>query len=229
MSKDDDRKHDQEYNQERRRLMVSQQLEARGIRDSRVLDAMRTVPRHLFVPESYRFQAYEDCPLPIGHGQTISQPYIVALMLEALKLTGHERVLEVGTGSGYQAALLGRLAEQVYTVEIIPELTRRAQETLSELGCQNVHVETANGSVGWKAAAPYDAIIVAAAAPSTPRSLCDQLAEGGRLIVPVGDLYGQDLLRVHNQHGKLLTTNLGLCAFVPLVGEAGWKSGTRAS
>lgn len=223
------KEYDQKYNQERRRLMVSQQLEARGITDPRVLDAMRTVPRHLFVPESYRFQAYEDCPLPIGHGQTISQPYIVGLMLEALMLTGHERVLEVGTGSGYQAALLGLLAEQVYTVEIIPELTSRAQATLSELGYDNIQVEPANGSIGWKAAAPYDAIIVAAAAPSTPRALCKQLADGGRLVVPIGDLYGQDLLRVQNQHGQLLTTNLGLCAFVPLVGEAGWKSGTRAS
>lgn len=225
----DDQECDQKYNQEHRRLMVSQQLEARGITDPRVLDAMRTVPRHLFVPEPYRFQAYEDCPLPIGHGQTISQPYIVGLMLEALMLTGHERVLEVGTGSGYQAALLGLLAEQVYTVEIVPELTRRAQETLSELGYNNIQVEAANGSIGWKAAAPYDAIIVAAAAPSTPRTLFEQLADGGRLVVPVGDLYGQDLLRVQNQHGQLLTTNLGLCAFVPLVGEAGWKSGTRAS
>lgn len=211
------------YDRERR-LMVSQQLEARGITDPRVLDAMRTVPRHLFVPEPYRFQAYEDCPLPIGHGQTISQPYIVGLMLEALELTGQERVLEVGTGSGYQAALLGLLTKQVYTVEIIPELTHHAQDLLSELGYENVEVRVANGSIGWKAAAPYDAIIVAAAAPSIPRSLFDQLAEAGKLVVPVGDLHSQDLLRVQNQHGKPIRTNLGPCAFVPLVGEEGWKS-----
>ena len=188
----------QAQDRERRHLMVSQQLEVWGITDHRVLDAMRTVPRHLFVPEPHRFQAYEDCPLPIGHGQTISQPSIVALMLEALELTGQENVLEVGTGSGYQAALLGLLANQVYTVEIIPELTNRAQEILSALGYDNIQVETANGSIGWKAAAPYDAIIVAAASPSIPRSLFDQLADGGKLVVPVGDLYGQDLLRVQN-------------------------------
>jgi protein-L-isoaspartate(D-aspartate) O-methyltransferase len=214
---------------EQRRLMVSQQLEARGITDPRVLDAMRTVPRHLFVPESHRAQSYEDCPLPIGHGQTISQPYIVGLMLEALELTGQENVLEVGTGSGYQAALLGLLAHQVYTVEILPELTHRAQELLSELGYENIQVRVANGSIGWKAAAPYNAIIVAAAAPSIPRSLFDQLADGGKLVVPVGDLHAQDLLRVQNQHGKLIRTNLGPCAFVPLVGEEGWKSGIGTS
>ncbi len=219
----------QAQDRERRHLMVSQQLEVRGITDHRVLDAMRTVPRHLFVPEPHRFQAYEDCPLPIGHGQTISQPYIVALMLEALELTGQENVLEVGTGSGYQAALLGLLANQVYTVEIIPELTSRAQEILSELGYENIQVRVANGSIGWKAAAPYDAIIVAAASPSIPRSLFDQLADSGKLVVPVGDLYGQDLLRVQNQHGKLISTNLGPCAFVPLVGKEGWKSGTYTS
>ena len=215
--------------QEQRHLMVSQQLEARGITDPRVLDAMRTVPRHIFVPSPHRDQAYEDCPLPIGHGQTISQPYIVALMLEALELTGHERVLEVGTGSGYQAALLGLLAKQVYTVEIIPELTHRAQEVLSELGYDKIQVRVANGSIGWKTAAPYNAIIVAAASPAIPSSLFDQLADGGRLVVPVGSLFSQDLLRVQNQHGKMSTTNLGPCAFVPLVGKEGWKSGTYVS
>lgn len=217
------------HDRERRHRMVSQQLEARGITDPRVLDAMRTVPRHLFVPEPLECQAYEDCPLPIGHGQTISQPYIVGLMLEALELSGQENVLEVGTGSGYQAALLGLLAHQVYTVEIIPELTHRAQELLSTLGYENIQVRVANGSIGWKAAAPYDAIIVAAAAPSIPHSLCDQLAEGGKLVVPVGDLYAQDLLRVQNQHGELIRTNLGPCAFVPLVGKEGWKSGIGTS
>lgn len=219
----------QQHDTENRHLMVRQQLEARGITDLRVLDTMRTVPRHLFVLEQYRDQAYDDCPLPIGHGQTISQPYIVALMLEALTLTGQERVLEVGTGSGYQAALLGLLAKQVYTVEIIPELTHRAQDVLSTLGYENIHVETANGSIGWRAAAPYDAIVVAAASPATPSSLFDQLADGGTLVVPVGDLFSQDLLRVQNQHGKMSTTNLGPCAFVPLVGKEGWKSGMGTS
>jgi protein-L-isoaspartate(D-aspartate) O-methyltransferase len=210
---------------ELRHRMVEEQLRHRGIRDSRVLAAMQTVPRHLFVPETWRAQAYEDGPLPIGHKQTISQPYIVALMLEALELTGTERVLEVGTGSGYQAALLSRLAHYVYTVEIIPELARSARAVLSQLHYENVEVVAANGSIGWKAGAPYDAIIVAAASPMVPAPLVEQLREGGRLVLPVGDLFSQELLRIRKQQEKVVTENLGGCAFVPLVGEEGWKSG----
>jgi protein-L-isoaspartate(D-aspartate) O-methyltransferase len=206
--------------------MVEEQLQQRKIRDVRVLDAMCTVPRHLFVPKQYRAEAYEDAPVPIGHQQTISQPYIVAVMLEALALTGNERVLEVGTGSGYQAALLGWLAEQVYTVEIIPKLAQTARAVLSSLGYENVHVVTANGSIGCEAGAPYDAIIVAAASPTVPHFLLEQLKEGGRLILPVGDRWSQTLLRVHKQEGKVRTEDLGDCTFVPLVGEEGWKSRT---
>jgi len=209
-----------------RRRMVEEQLRRRGIRDRRVLEAMQTVPRHLFVPEADRAQAYEDMPLPIGYQQTISQPYIVALMLEALQLTGGERVLEVGTGSGYQAALLGWLARHVYTAEIVPELVRSARRILSRLGCENVEVVAANGSIGWKAGAPYDAIIVAAASPVVPHSLLEQLREGGRLVLPVGEFFSQVLLRVWKRRGEIITENLGGCAFVPLVGEEGWKSGT---
>jgi protein-L-isoaspartate(D-aspartate) O-methyltransferase len=209
-----------------RQWMVEEQLKRRGIHDQRVLAAMQIVPRHLFVPASWRAQAYEDMPLPIGHQQTISQPYIVALMLEALELTGTERVLEVGTGSGYQAALLGWLAQHVYTVEIIPELAQSAREVLSQLGYENVEVVAANGSIGWKAGAPYDAIIVAAASPAVPQPLVEQLQEGGRLVLPVGDLVAQVLLRVRKQQGKIVTEDLGGCAFVPLVGEEGWKSDT---
>jgi protein-L-isoaspartate(D-aspartate) O-methyltransferase len=207
-----------------RQQMVAEQLQSRGIRDQRVLEAMRIISRHLFVPENFRAQAYEDMPLPIGYQQTISQPYIVALMLEALELTGTERVLEIGTGSGYQAALLGWLAKYVYTVEIIPELAQSARAMLTAY--ENVEVLVANGSIGWKAGAPYDAIIVAAASPTVPQSLIEQLQEGGRLVLPVGELCSQELLRMRKQEGKVVTENLGGCAFVPLVGEEGWKSST---
>jgi len=215
----------EEHYSELRQWMVEEQLRRRGIRDQRVLEAMQIVPRHLFVPETWRAQAYEDGPLPIGYKQTISQPYIVALMLEALELTGSERILEVGTGSGYQAALLGWLAKYVYTVEIIPELAQSAREVLAQLGYENVEVVAANGSIGWKAGAPYDAIIVAAASPTVPTPLVEQLREGGRLVLPVGDFFAQELLRVRKRQGKVITENLGECAFVPLVGEEGWKSG----
>jgi len=215
---------EEQYRQQREQ-MVEEQLERRGIRDPRVLDAMRTVPRHLFVPIDCREQAYDDTPLPIGYQQTISQPYMVAVMLEALALQGLEQVLEIGTGSGYQAALLGRLAQKVYTVEVIPELGQRAHAMFSQLGYENIEVVAANGSIGWKGAAPYDAIIVAAASPTVPSSLVAQLKEGGRLILPVGNLWDQTLLRVHKrQGGELQTETLGSCTFVPLIGEEGWKS-----
>ena len=213
------------YDQALRVRMVEEQLQGRGIFAQRVLTAMCEVPRPLFVPKAYQALAYEDQPLPIGHGQTISQPYIVALMLQALELDGHEHALEVGTGSGYQAALLGKLVEHVYTVEIIPELAQSARLLLNQLQYHNVEVVAANGSIGWRAGAPYDAIIVAAASPRAPFSLTEQLQDGGRLVIPVGALCEQKLLRVWKRGATLETEDLGECAFVPLVGEEGWKSG----
>lgn len=212
-----------------RARMVEEQLRRRGIIDQRILEAMEAVPRHRFVPEESWEFAYEDRPLPIGWGQTISQPYIVALMLQSLDLTGTENALEVGTGSGYQAALLGQLVKHVYTVEVIAELAETARILLKELHFDNVEVVAANGSIGWKAGAPYDAIIVAAASPLVPHSLIEQLQDGGRLVVPVGALHEQRLLRLQ-KHGKEVTTeDLGGCAFVPLIGEEGWKTGVRVS
>jgi protein-L-isoaspartate(D-aspartate) O-methyltransferase len=213
--------------QKLRLRMVEEQLQGRDIVDPRVLAAMREVPRHLFIPETSRAWAYEDHPLSIsiGYGQTISQHYIVALMLQSLKLIGDEHVLEVGTGSGYQAALLGKLASHVYTVEIIPELARLAHRVLEQLACDNVEVVAANGSIGWRTGAPYDAIIVSAASPFVPSSLREQLKEGGRLVLPVGSLYEQHLLRVWKRRDTPETEDLGECAFVPLVGEEGWKAG----
>jgi protein-L-isoaspartate(D-aspartate) O-methyltransferase len=172
---------------EARRTMVDDQIEARGIRDPRVLGAMRTVPRDRFVPADVVSIAYADQPLPIGHGQTISQPYIVAYMSEALRITDQMKVLEVGTGSGYQAAILGELAREVYTIELIPELAARARETLASLGYANVHVRTGDGYLGWPDQAPFDAIMVTAAPDHVPQPLVDQLAVGGRLVIPVGD------------------------------------------
>jgi protein-L-isoaspartate(D-aspartate) O-methyltransferase len=179
----------------------------------------------LFVPEPRRIAAYDDTPLPIGYKQTISQPYIVALMLEALELTGSERVLEIGTGSGYQAALLSQLAKNVYSVEIIPELAQAARTVLAQLDYENVEVVTANGSVGWKVGAPYAAIVITAASPDLLSSLLEQLQEDGRLVVPVGELFSQHLLRVRKRRGEAMIEDLGTCAFVPLVGRAGWQLG----
>ncbi len=167
--------------------MVDDQIEARGIRDPRVLGAMRKVPRDRFVPPDVVSLAYADQPLPIGHGQTISQPYIVAYMSEALRVTPQSKVLEIGTGSGYQAAILGELAREVYTIELIPELAARARATLESLGYANVHVRTSDGYLGWPEEAPFDAIMVTAAPDHVPQPLVDQLAVGGRLVIPVGD------------------------------------------
>ncbi|HXG18662.1 MAG TPA: protein-L-isoaspartate(D-aspartate) O-methyltransferase [Methylomirabilota bacterium] len=207
-----------------RQRMVEEQLASRGIVDQRVLTAMREVPRHLFVPETYREFAYDDRPLPIGRDQTISQPYMVAIMLQALELTGSERALEVGTGSGYQAAVLGQLVSHVYTVEVIPELAHAARTLLAALHYDNVEVLVANGSIGWQAEAPYDAIIVAAASPQIPPSLIKQLKDQGRLVLPVGSHFDQRLLRVRKRGERIETEDLGGCAFVPLVGEEGWRS-----
>jgi len=205
-----------------RETMVTRQLRGRGIRDERVLRAMLALPRHRFVPPDMAHLAYDDSPLPIGSGQTISQPYMVALMLEALELKGHERVLDVGTGSGYQAALLGLLAREVYSVEIVAELAAQARSVLAELQFTNVKVLLANGSIGLPQAGPFDAVVVAAGAPEVPPALMAQLEEGGRLVIPVGGDSYQELLRVRKRWGATTREVLTGCTFVPLVGEQGW-------
>ncbi len=205
-----------------RRRMVEEQIARRGVRDPRLLAAMTDIPRHLFVDEALWAQAYEDHPLTIGRGQTISQPYMVALMTEALGLTGREKVLEIGTGSGYQTAILARLADWVYSVERLPELSRRAQTILEKLGIFNLNLKVGDGTQGWPEHAPYDAIIVTAGAPQVPQPLTEQLAEGGRLVIPVGDRHLQSLLRITRRGDQLLREDLGGCRFVDLVGEHGW-------
>lgn len=195
---------------------------APDVRDRRVLEAMARVPRERFLAEDLRLLAYENRPLPIGYGQTISQPLIVALMVDALALTGSEKVLEVGTGSGYQAAVLGRLAARVVTVELIPPLAQRAAQRLADLGYTNVSVYVAGEELGWPAEAPYDAIIVAAGAPEVPQSLIGQLALGGRLVVPVGSRDLQELTRVVRTAEGSETARLGPCRFVPLLGRGAW-------
>ena len=206
-----------------RERMVEEQIVARGVLDPPVLAAMKSVPRHLFVPTDDLAWAYSDGPLPISHGQTISQPYIVALMTELLEVEVTNRVLEVGTGSGYQAAVLGKIAGDVHTIEVIPELATQAEKTLTNLGYINIHVHIGDGSLGWPNAAPYNGILVAAAAPSAPQPLLQQLADGGRLIIPVGNR-GFQRLEVWERTGKEFkcTENLAV-AFVPLRGEHGWK------
>jgi protein-L-isoaspartate(D-aspartate) O-methyltransferase len=206
-----------------RHRMVEEQLFGRDIRDPRVLDAMRSVPRHRFVPQRQRHLAYSDGPLMIGHNQTISQPYIVALMTELLALKGDEIALEVGTGSGYQAAILGILAREVHTIERHTELAESAQAVLKEIGLANVHVHTGDGSVGLAAYAPYQAILVTAAAPRVPQPLFDQLADGGRLVLPVGSLGGQ-VLECWERNGDQFNRRvITAVAFVPLRGAYGWE------
>jgi protein-L-isoaspartate(D-aspartate) O-methyltransferase len=207
---------------EQRREMVEQQLRARGVRDLRVLETMLQVPRHEFVPEEFRAQAYEDHPLPIGKEQTISQPLIIAISLQALALSGLESVLEVGTGSGYQTALLARLARQVYSVERHPELADAAERALRLLGLDNVQVSIRDGSQGWSEHSPYDAILVSAAAPSVPKSLVEQLGDGGRMVIPVGPPHTQELLLVRRNGQTTTTETVDGCRFVPLVGAEGY-------
>lgn len=197
--------------------MVETQVRARGIRDQRLLDAMASIPRHEFVDACYRDQAYEDHPLPIGAGQTISQPYIVALMLDLLQLEPSSKVLEIGTGSGYQTAVLTQLAAHVYSVERHPELARQAADTLSRLGLSNVTVVTGDGSQGLAEYAPFDAIVVSAAASQVPPALFEQLREGGRMIIPVGPPEAQELQLVRKQGGKALVVLREGCRFVPLI------------
>jgi protein-L-isoaspartate(D-aspartate) O-methyltransferase len=203
--------------------MVKEQVERRGITDVRVLEAMRKVPRHLFVDPVLAGRAYEDSPLPIGEGQTISQPYMVAVMTAALALQGGERVLEIGTGSGYQAAVLAELASQVYSIERIPALADRAQKILSRLGYDNVTVRVGDGSLGWPEAAPFGAIVVTAGAPSVPPPLVEQLQVGGRLLIPVGSPQAQTLRRVVRKEEGIEQEELVGCIFVRLVGEHGWQ------
>ena len=202
--------------------MVEQDLRARGIRDPRVLEAFLKVPRERFVPARERMHAYADRPLPIGFGQTISQPYMVAIMLEALQLSGREKVLEIGTGSGYQTALLAELAREVYTVDIIPELVDQARWVLKDLGYRNVRFRVGDGGEGWPEHAPFDRILVSAAMPEVPPPLLDQLADGGILVGPVGDLMEQDLVRLRRRGEAFTRESLGRCAFVPLRGKWGF-------
>jgi protein-L-isoaspartate(D-aspartate) O-methyltransferase len=208
-----------------RRSMVDSQLRARGIRDERVLTAMLHVPRQEFVSEDYRDQVYEDHPIPIGEGQTLSQPYIVAKMLEALALDPSNAVLEVGTGSGYQTALLSELTREVYSVERHASLARAAEATLTRLGYTNVKVLLGDGSHGLSERAPFDAIVVSAAAPQIPPPLFEQLREGGRMVIPVGPAHAQELQLVRKQAGQPVVTNLEGCRFVPLIGSEGYRSG----
>ncbi len=208
---------------EQRQSMVAAQIRERGIDSPRLLAAMLAVPRHLFVPEEYIAGAYTDQPLPIGEGQTISQPFMVAAMTEALELAGTERVLEVGTGSGYQAAVLSLLAAEIYTVETHATLALAARRRLARLGYSNTHVHTGDGTLGLPAAAPFDAIVVTAAAPGVPPPLVEQLAEGGRLVIPVGQADQQELLQVRKIGGETASRVLHYCRFVPLVGRYGWR------
>jgi protein-L-isoaspartate(D-aspartate) O-methyltransferase len=208
---------------EARRAMVEEQIRRRHIRDENVVAAMAQVPRHKFVHAELRGRAYEDAPLPIGDGQTISQPYIVAAMTAALRLSGSEKVLEIGAGCGYQGAILGCLAGEVYTIECRSELAAEASERLARLGYANVHVHCGDGTLGLPELAPFDAILVAAAAPSVPGPLVEQLAAGGRMIIPVGDAENQELHRIERTDRALRTTILEACRFVPLIGAHGWK------
>lgn len=216
-------KQEAQYRIERLR-MVEEQLRRRNIIDERVLNAMLTIPRHLFVPQEHRHLAYVDAPLPIGHGQTISQPYIVALMTQLLMLQGDEKVLEVGTGSGYQAAILGLLAKEVHTIERHAELAAQAEAVLQSLNLSNVHVHVGDGSIGLKGYAPFHAILVTAAAPEAPKPLLEQLDQGGRLVIPVGGQWGQNLERWTRRGSRFDQEVLVPVAFVPLRGEAGWKT-----
>ena len=207
----------------KREEMVRSQIEARGIRESQVLSAFRKVPRHLFVSEALREQAYGDYPLPIGEQQTISQPYIVAEMTQALELNKEDRILEIGTGSGYQAAILAQIVYRVYTVERKRSLYVQARRLFDQLNYHNIVTRYADGTKGWPAESPFDAIVVTAGAPQVPEVLISQLVQGGRLVVPVGNQHTQELIKIHRGKDNIQQTNLGGCRFVKLVGEHGWK------
>jgi protein-L-isoaspartate(D-aspartate) O-methyltransferase len=202
--------------------MVEGQLKSRGISDERVLQAMGKVPRHKFVPQDCQESAYTDGPLPIGEGQTVSQPYMVGIMTQCLELKGEEKVLEVGTGSGYQSAVLMELARELFTIERIPSLAERAKSVLSELSYDRFHLKVADGTKGWPEEAPFDGIIVTAGAPVVPETLIDQLNEGGRMVIPVGSRFSQRLYKTIKKAGKIIQEEDTMCVFVPLIGEYGW-------
>jgi len=204
--------------------MVEDQITLRGIKDARLIAAMKEIPRHLFVEEALQSQAYTDHPLPIGEKQTISQPYMVALMTEALLLTGKEKVLEIGTGSGYQTAILAEMCEKVFSVERIRPLAVRARKLLYELGYFNVEIKIFDGTFGWMEESPFDAILVTAGSPDIPQPLVDQIAIGGRLVIPVGDAFVQDLFRVTKTEEGVKREDLGGCRFVKLIGKYGWEA-----
>ncbi|MCP3677469.1 MAG: protein-L-isoaspartate(D-aspartate) O-methyltransferase [Deltaproteobacteria bacterium] len=204
--------------------MVESQIVPRGIGDERVIKSMLTVPRERFVEEGLKEQAYSDYPLPIGEGQTISQPYIVALMTESLALEGHERVLEIGTGSGYQTSILALLAEKIYTIERITALASRARKLFDEVHCSNVVIRIGDGTDGWPEEAPFEAIIVTAASPEVPETLLKQLADGGRLVIPVGSEFEQTLLKVTRRGERFIKESMGGCRFVKLIGRHGWSA-----
>lgn len=206
-----------------RHLMVETQIIPRRIKDKRVMETMRKIPRHLFMPELYRNEAYEDMALPIGNEQTISQPYMVAAMTELLELDGSEKVLEIGTGSGYQAAILAELAREVYTIERIQSLGENVRDKLKEMGYDNIYVVIGDGSKGLREKAPFDRIIITAATPKIPECLVDQLNEGGILVAPVGQRFSQILIKARKAKGILKEEYHTPCVFVPLIGEYGWK------
>jgi len=209
-----------------RKRMVEEQLALRGIKNQRVLEAFHKVERHKFIPLELRDSAYLDFPLAIGKGQTISQPYIVALMTECLELEGKEKVLEIGTGSGYQAAILAELAAQVYSIERFERLAESAKETLGAMGYTNIQIKTGDGTLGWPQEAPFDRIIITAASPSIPPPLVEQLKDGGRMILPLGEALSQTLILARKKNGELESRAICGCVFVPLVGQYGYKNDT---
>ena len=206
-----------------RRNMVEKQLRGRGIRDRRMLEAFLGVPRHRFVPDKWVEKAYDDGPIPIGHDQTVSQPYMIAIMVQAARVSQGSRVLEIGTGSGYQAAVLSAMKAQVFTVERIPELANQAADRLAELGCRDVRLQVSDGTLGWEEFAPFESIIVGAASPGIPEPLLEQLSEAGRLVIPVGRDYSQVLHIVTRRGDGYRTDRAERCVFVPLIGKHAWK------
>jgi len=210
-----------------RKRMVEEQLIPRGINDQRALDAFKKIERHKFISDSLGGSAYADFPVPIGEGQTISQPYIVALMTECLNLTGQEKVLEIGTGSGYQTAILAELSKEVYSIERISSLAKKAEDTLAALGYTNIKIKVDDGTLGWQEFAPFDRIIITAASPRIPLPLTEQLKENGKLILPLGESFSQVLTIVEKKKDKLESIEVCGCVFVPLVGKYGWKGERR--
>jgi len=206
-----------------RKRMAEEQLIPRGIKNQRVLDAFRKIERHKFIPEDLRSSSYADFPVPIGEGQTISQPYIVALMTECLSLTGQEKVLEIGTGSGYQTAILAELAKEVYSIERFERLAKSAEKIVNELGYTNIKIKVGDGTLGWEEEAPFDRIIITAASPRIPLPLTEQLKENGKLILPLGESFSQVLTLVEKKKDRLESIQVCGCVFVPLVGKYGWK------